>query len=410
MAIQGELRTMGLGDLLRWAANKRQTGVLELERNKIGKRIVFEEGRVVACSSDDPPSRYGQFLIAQGRITPHQLRKALARQRTENHNLGSILESMGLMSPADNDEMIAAKAQEDIYSLFDWPDAHFRFDEDPSQNRWGIKVELTADDILERGLQRHHELDEIRRVFLGSDLQLRRTEKSVPAGISRGVMARRILRLVDGERTIAEILLHAHAGEYLVVKFLFSLHQRGIVRVDGRRRLDRGVLTILDDSAGGSAMPALAEETRRDLPPRDADVTPPQDLNAVISRAQRLLDEGKIDDALDLLNGCYRDRPGDDYVKQLILRAESAYLEVVCRTRLAPSLVPELALPRDELPESELQPNELYLISTIDGEVDVQSLIWTAPLREIEILRTLDSLRRRGLIDLRHAAPVPSEE
>ena len=43
MSIQGNLDTMKLQDLLRWAAEHSETGMLELERNKVCKRIAFRE-------------------------------------------------------------------------------------------------------------------------------------------------------------------------------------------------------------------------------------------------------------------------------------------------------------------------------------------------------------------------------
>ena len=79
MAISGDLKTMPLVELLQWAGGNGKTGVLELERNQVSKRIAFREGRVVGCSSDDPAKLLGRFLISRGKIGDRTLRLAMRR-------------------------------------------------------------------------------------------------------------------------------------------------------------------------------------------------------------------------------------------------------------------------------------------------------------------------------------------
>ena len=47
MSVYGNVRTMSLPDLLQWASVNKKTGVLELERNQICKRISFRDGQIV---------------------------------------------------------------------------------------------------------------------------------------------------------------------------------------------------------------------------------------------------------------------------------------------------------------------------------------------------------------------------
>ena len=95
MSIQGNLNTMNLQDVLLWAAEHTETGVFELERNKVCKRIAFRNGKIVGCTSDDPPSRIGQFLLARGKINKETLAQALRMQAETGTPLGTILQDMG---------------------------------------------------------------------------------------------------------------------------------------------------------------------------------------------------------------------------------------------------------------------------------------------------------------------------
>ena len=111
MSIQGSLDTMKLQDLLRWAAEHSETGVLELERNKVCKRIALREGRITGCSSDDPPSRIGQFLLARGKITREALAQALEIQKESCVNLGAILQDMGVIEAEELAYELGAKGK-----------------------------------------------------------------------------------------------------------------------------------------------------------------------------------------------------------------------------------------------------------------------------------------------------------
>src|SRR5512145_1488491 len=121
MSICGNLHTMALADLLQWASVNNKTGVLEIERGRVCRRIVFRGGRIIACSSDDPPSRLGQVLLSKGRITRQQLATVLGRQERTGENLGTILQEMRLLTPHEVEAHVASKAQETIHGLFDWP-------------------------------------------------------------------------------------------------------------------------------------------------------------------------------------------------------------------------------------------------------------------------------------------------
>ena len=180
MSVYGNVRTMSLPDLLQWASVNNKTGVLELERNQICKRISFRGGRIVACSSDDPPSRLGQFLLSRGKVTKEQLREALTKQETSSKNLGLIFQDMGILTREDIEAHVAAKAEENIYGLFDWADAEFRFHENAGHDPFIIEVNLGVQDVVLHGIQRYDELQRIRDVFSSSGIVLQRSDKATP--------------------------------------------------------------------------------------------------------------------------------------------------------------------------------------------------------------------------------------
>ena len=231
MAVYGDLSTMPLPELLQWLGGNSKTGTLEVEKDRICKRITFRQGRVVATASNDPKELLGHFMVSRGQITEDLLRIALGQQETGGKPLGTTLVEMGALTTEEMVRSLSAKAEETLFSLFDWDEAVFRFrreveDEDPA-----FPIEVRVEDILLRGMQRIDELRRIREVFNDNAIVPERTAKLPPPEVFRNRVARRIYESIDGERTVADILLHAHGSQYLVTKFLFELHRTGLIRI-----------------------------------------------------------------------------------------------------------------------------------------------------------------------------------
>lgn len=424
MPLVGTLATMGLADLLQWLATAGKSGTLQVERNKSAKWIQLSKGRVVGCSSDDPPHRLGQYLMSRGKVSAEQLRQALATQEQTHQHLGRILVDMGLLSQDDLAAHLEAKAEETIYSLFDWDDAFFRFDEGLDTRENSFPVDLQVQDILLRGLKRYDEMHRIRQVLHDAGIVLRYTAKPPPLEVFNNRMARTLYATIDDDRTIAEILLQVHGSEYVVYKFLFELHRNGyveIARIKPVKAAGEGPAaaappawtsgaeltsaSALRPSSPGSGT-ALAVEAQA-ITARVAAgamqlaaAADPASLEGQLLAARHLMSEGQLEKALDILDALYREHPGDDALRRLTAEAEAAFLDKAYRHYLPPDKVPMLAVPMESLESAKLSPPDFFLLSRIDGTWDIKSIIQIAPLREVDALRTLKRMRESGMIKL----------
>ena len=424
MAVHGDLSTMSLCDLLQWASVNRKTGVLELERNKVCRRIEFRNGWIGACSSDDPPSRLGQFLLARGKITRDRLSEALARQQSSAESLGLILLDMGALTQKELAAQIAAKAEETIQGLFDWDEAVFRFHDGATLEPNQIEVSLSVDDILLKGIQHHDELKRIREVFPSSGVVLQRTGRPVPKELLGPNMARRIFESIDGEKTLAELLLHVHGSEFLVIKLLHALHRGGLVMIKETRPVEPNAATLLDPPPvvkrpSADSWETFGPDDFKDLDLDSAERGParrPQggeaphasvsELDAEVEVARRLMTRDEHEAALELLNASYRAHSDESHLRRLIAKAEAAYIESALQHGLSYDRVPVPARSDDgSLPQG-LGPQESFLISLLDGHADIRTILWLAPLREVDVLRSLRQLQDRGLIEIQDARPV----
>ncbi len=411
MPLYGDLRTFSLESVLRWAATDQKTGVLEVERNAISKRVEFRKGWVGSCSSNDPASLLGQFLLSRGRIDEIQLQHLLTLHQLTRKRLGLLLVEMNVVSRSELASEVAAKAQETIHSLFDWEDAHFRFDEGATLDPDQIEVNLSVDELIAEGKKRAAELRQIRSVFPSSGAVLLRTENDAPGELLDRPSVRRIFDAIDGRRTIAEILLYARLSEFRVLQLLYCLYGRGLLQVTEIQPVATDHKTVLDVVG-----PANARE-RRDFSAAASaaaahagaleEAVTGVDLDAEIEKALQLIEQMEFEGAVAVLRGVCRDQV-NDFARRLLLKAETAFVSSVKEDDSFVSQIPVLMKDRHEALRPDMRPEESFLLTMIDGTTDVQSMVWLSPLREIDVLTALRRLAELGVIELRRAEQVVS--
>jgi hypothetical protein len=416
MPVYGDLRTLSLTNLLRWASEAEKTGVLEVERNGIARRIEFRKGHVGSCSSNDPSSRLGQFLLSRARVNEVQLQHLLTLQATTGKRLGLLLVEMGILNRSDLAAEVATKAQETIYGLFDWDDAYFRFDDGATLDPDQIEVNLPVDRLIADGQERIRELGRIRESFESSAVVLARGENEIPQEMIEKPLMRRTLEAIDGQRTIAEVLLHTRASEFVVLYFLHRLYEQELVTIREIRSVPVQGATLLDTNTARKPDSNMTLVTQEDLDSGSnedcveieelhLDTDAEAGLEVVVERATRLMGERDYETAVDLLRASCRVH-ATDYARHLLLKAEGALVAKVWQDETFSSKFPVMLRDKDQILAQEPSPDESFLLSLIDGMTDLQAILWLTPMREVDVIIALQRMVRKGMIELAEPTSV----
>jgi hypothetical protein len=368
--LKGSLKTMALADLLQWAAAGRKTGTLALHSDALQKKIYFKDGAIVGSSSNDPHEYLGQFMLSEGIITEQQLKDAFDLQASTRVMLGRILVKKGLVSEARVAELLRHKAEETIYSLFLWTEANFEFLEDELPPGDQVMISIKVEDVLLEGLRRYDTSKKIRQLIPNNRAVLRRGTKPLPGEVAGKAFPKRIYDLIDGQRTVADVVLETHASEYNVSQVLFIMVQKGYLVLE-------------------------REESARPAP------RPPADSpHALMDAAKELLKSGDAEGALVILERLRAGTAKSPEVNALIQVAEEHFIERAYRHYLPAKKIPVLRKPLEALVNQDLSPEEVFLVSRVNGSWDLRSIISISPLREVDALRAFKKLRERGIIDL----------
>jgi hypothetical protein len=366
MSLIGNLRTMSLPDILQWIATGRKTGTLHLDHRSIQKRIIFRDGMIATSWSNDPRESLGQFLIREGLVSEEQLFKALLRQEEQGKLLGVILIEEGRLQADPLRRVLRLKAEETIYDIFLWREGQFEFKEGEFPRETAINIEVGVTEVVMEGIRRVDEWNRIRSAFPTAAV----TFKLAAPAAHRDATEKQIYALIGAGKSLAAIALELRRSEFDAAALLYELRQRGLIAVD---------------------------QTPESIPPADT-VGAIRDLLAL---AYQRLQEKRYDAALKAYeNVLHLDRLNQHAKKGLLSVAEARSRD---RARRAVALdkVPILKIGLRELTTQNFDPQEGFLLSRINGEWDVQSILKICPIAEEEALLIFSRLLDRSIIELR---------
>ena len=73
---------------------------------------------------------------------------------------------------------------------------------------------------------------------------------------------------------------------------------------------------------------------------------------------------------------------------------------MVYESELPPDKTPSVVRDLDELKDENLTPEEVFLLSRIDGSWDLKSIVSISPLGEVDVLLLMKRLKERGIIEM----------
>lgn len=210
MEFSGRLASFPIGDILQWAHNDRRTGALVLRRSGTEKRVYFRDGEIVACYSDDAAEFFGQHLLVRGLVDEGKLIHALTVCQRGGGMLGSALVELGILSVEAVNAALREHVEDQVCELFLWRTGIFFFSNEMIADDQLLPHPLPSTALALEGSRRLDEYQRLRRVFVHDQVVLkkgaRRLEHPSP-------LEKRILRVVDGRRTLTE-LYHEVRGSW----------------------------------------------------------------------------------------------------------------------------------------------------------------------------------------------------
>jgi hypothetical protein len=364
---------MELAELLQWVAQSGKTGTLVICRAEVQKRIFFLDGRIIATGSTDPKEQLGHFLVSHGYINEQELVEAINQQESTGMLLGKILVTKGKISEHELQHLLLLKAQEGIFDMFSWHSGEFRFVERETLESGMIPIALEVAMVVLQGMERLDEWSRIRDCVPSTMCVPVAVAAYEDPGLSPGEC--RVIELVDDDRSIDDICIETHSSAFFVSRILAAAVRAGAIKMVRPR-----------------------VEVREATPETDS-----IDAATMLETAGRKISAGVFHAALRHLRAARSLDPGGKETQKLILEAEERMKRVMREEGLSLKAVPQITVSHEEIKNLRLSPEEGFVLSRIDGNYDIESILKISPMPPLEAQLVFRKLLHAGHIELLQA-------
>ncbi len=246
MAIEGDLGTFRLTDILQVIAQQHKTGILTLQGEREILAVSFLRGQIVAADALNQPfeESLGQLLASQGWIRPEVFSQLLPEHARVGGRLSDFLISKGVLDQSRLLEVMRLQIYRLVLEALRWNNGEFKFysGEEVAHEAGMVPIpveellframsdligEGTLSGVVPHGFVAYEPLPPSLPVRVGvRDL----TEVRDDSAIWVAPDEERLYRLLDGTTTAAELARRTGLGEYKTLFALFRLLQLGLAR------------------------------------------------------------------------------------------------------------------------------------------------------------------------------------
>ncbi|HWC33182.1 MAG TPA: DUF4388 domain-containing protein [Mycobacteriales bacterium] len=265
MKLEGTLDAFSLPDIFSLLSMTKKTGGLHLRRSSAHGAVWFADGMITGAASDLDRQSLARRIAGSGRVSDEALTAAVTHVRLDGEaGVARVLRDADAIDEGVLHSLVTEQITDAVFDLMRWADGSFAFVVD-EPNRDGVGVSCTAEDVVTEARRR---LD----VFASLDASVADSDSTLTVALELAADPQltadewSLVALVDGQRSIGEIVDLCGRGEYAVVVSLADLVARKLLQVgDGgiaaleRRQEQISTLEVPASLPSAAARPAAAE-------------------------------------------------------------------------------------------------------------------------------------------------------
>jgi hypothetical protein len=230
MSLKGNFETFNLNSIFQLLGDDQKTGVLKVNNEDKEIRIYLKDGEIIYATGSQNTDRLGHFLKRQGIISQEQLQESLKKGKAEKKALGKILLEKGVLTPKNLQEIIHQQIEHLIFNLFLWDKGEFEYNDAALNLKGMIVAKINVVSLLLEASRRIDEISILKKHIPNDMLVYRISGKvSDKDEITLNSAELKILGLIDGRRSIRQVMRDGGLDEYAAYKILYSLLSSGLI-------------------------------------------------------------------------------------------------------------------------------------------------------------------------------------
>jgi hypothetical protein len=259
--LEGSLDAFSLPDVFQLLSLTKKSGGLHLTDGQVRGVVSFADGSVTGASADSDRQSLARRLVGIGVVDDAALRRAIERASNDRVGIARALVEAGAIDAETVRALAAEQTVDAVFDLLRWSEGDFAFALDEA-NPDDVGIALPADQVVAEATRRRQMWDSASKVIPSPDVVL-----VMPVVLPNDPTVTRdewaLLALVDGARTVGELVDLSGAGQFSVVSALAALVQRGMLAIRDEDAPDHVALVrrrqVALSALEAVAAPALAE-------------------------------------------------------------------------------------------------------------------------------------------------------
>lgn len=229
--LKGNIKNISLPTILVHLNRNRKTGTLVVQTLIFTKKVYLNKGDAIFASSTYEDDRLGEMLIKAGKITMEQYDKSVEILKKSGKRLGAILVENGHITPKDLFWGVKYQVREIIYSLFLLEEAEFEFIEGQIPSNEVITLKMSMGNLIYEGAKKIDNWTRIKNEMPSMETVLKLSSDPVTLfqNVELSPQDRKMLSIIDGTKTIKELIDSSWIGSFEGLKILYVLWSIGVI-------------------------------------------------------------------------------------------------------------------------------------------------------------------------------------
>ena len=238
VALRGNLRDFGIGEVFQLIGQQRKTGILDVEAPSEKLRMGFLEGAVVWAAPVGPHEHtaLGDMLVRVGQLTPERLVQLEQQLHESEESLDHLMIQQGDLDARQIDSIAELVTSETIFTLLRLDQGSFHFTAKTIPHDRSSSKLLPAEQILMDGLRMVDEWRAMDDAVTRDSTVFQRvgrfetyreaTEGDSPEELA---LAEKLFLLIDGRLTVRRIIDLSRLGTFEGSRILSRLREREVI-------------------------------------------------------------------------------------------------------------------------------------------------------------------------------------
>jgi len=228
MAIKGSLTEATLSDVVQLLTFSQKSGCLSVTDGKDFGNIFIKDGKIIHATILNRKYRLGDSFVVKHIIEEETLSKALEIQESKKKKrIGEILVEMGAITNDTLDKELKNQIEETIFTMLTWESGYFNFEAGLLPSQEELTIQMSPQELLLEGARRIDEWHKIEHKIPPSETILVQKERIQDIPLTE--QEQKIINLIDGSRSIDEVLKLSEYDFFETCKTIYGLLTAGLL-------------------------------------------------------------------------------------------------------------------------------------------------------------------------------------